>query len=337
MRGALIGAGFFARNHMQAWRDLACEGARIAGVCDLDSARAQAMAAEFGAKAFTDPASMLDALAPAFVDIATTPPSHRALVELCAPRTLLVICQKPIAETHADATAMVAACEQAGVPFLIHENFRWQRPFMRMQELLRQGAIGTPRFLHLSFRHRWDVYAGQPYLATVPRLAIMDMGVHLFDLLRLFLGEAEAITCEVQRRNPEVAGEDGFTALTRHPNGAVGVTDCSFHTLRRPEPFPQTVARLEGDGGTLELLEDYRLLIHDAQGRREEGVEPPVPAWGEKPWHVVQDSVRNFERHALQVLRGEAAPQPSGADNLRTLELCLAAYDSAEQGRRVTL
>jgi predicted dehydrogenase len=57
---------------------------------------------------------------------------------------------------------------------------------MRMQELLAGAPSARPRFLHLSFRHRWDVYAGQPYLATVPRLAIMDMGVHLFDLLRLF-------------------------------------------------------------------------------------------------------------------------------------------------------
>jgi predicted dehydrogenase len=332
-RGVLIGAGFFARNHMQAWRDLAPEGARIAGICDLDASRAQAMAEEFGAQAFTDPATMLDAIRPDFVDIATTPPSHRALVELCASRVGLVICQKPIADTLEDARAMVAACEASGAAFLIHENFRWQLPFMRMLDLL--PAIGTPRFGRFSFRHGWDVYAGQPYLATTPRLAIMDIGVHLFDLARLFMGDAVAVTCETQKRNPRVAGEDAFTALTRHVGGSVCVTDASFHTTLRPEPFPQTLAVLEADEGTLELREDYRLLIHDAQGRREEDVEPEVPAWGEKPWHVVQDSVRNFERHVLAVLRGEAAPQPSGADNLRTLALCLAAYDSAETGKRV--
>jgi predicted dehydrogenase len=47
--------------------------------------------------------------------------------------------------------------------------------------------------------------------------------------------------------------------------------------------------------------------------------------------------VRNFETHALDVLAGRAEPQPSGADNLRTLRLCLAAYESAETGRRVAL
>lgn len=337
MRGCLIGAGFFARNHMQSWRDLESEGTRIRGVCDLDSGKAQAMAAEFGAEAFTDPAAMLDAIRPDFVDIATTPPSHRALVELCAPRAGAVICQKPIADTLEDARAMVAACEASGAALVIHENFRWQRPFMRMLELLRAGALGKPRFMRLSFRHAWDVYAGQPYLATSPRLAIMDIGVHLFDLARLFMGEAAAVTCETQKRNPRVAGEDAFTALTAHAGGGVCVTDASFHTTLRPEPFPQTFATIEGDDGTMELREDYRLLVHDRHGRREEDVEPPVPAWGEKPWHVVQDSVRNFERHVLAVLRGEAPPQPSGADNLKTLALCLAAYDSADAGRRVQL
>ena len=336
-RGCLIGAGFFAHNHMQSWRDLGAEGARIAGVCDLDLSRAEAMATEFGAEAFTDPGAMIEAIGPDFVDIATTPPSHRKLVELCAPKARLVICQKPIADTLEDARAMVASCEATGAAFIIHENFRWQRPFVRMLELLRAGAIGQPRFMRLSFRHGWDVYAGQPYLATVPRLAIMDMGVHLFDLARLFMGEAVAVTCETQKRNPRVAGEDTFTALTSHAGGGVCVTEASFHTTLRPEPFPQTLATLEGDDGTLELLNNYRLLIHDRGGRREEDVEPPVPAWGGKPWHVVQDSVRNFERHVLDVLRGEAEPQPSGADNLRTLALCLAAYDSAEQGRRILL
>jgi predicted dehydrogenase len=334
-RGCLIGAGFFARNHMEAWRDLRPDGARIVGVCDRDPGRARAMAEEFGAQPFGDPGAMLEALAPDFVDIATTPPSHRALVELCAPHVRLVVCQKPIADRIEEAEAMVAACEAAGAALLVHENFRWQRGFMRMQDLVREGAIGRPRFLRLAFRHRFDVYAGQPYLATVPRLAIMDVGVHLFDLARLFLGEAEAVACETQRRNPDVAGEDAFTAVTAHAGGGVCVTDASFHTRLSPDPFPQTLATIEGDEGTLDLREGYRLVVHDRKGRREEDVEPPVPAWGAKPWHAVQDSVLNLERHALAVLRGEAEPQPSGRDNLATLRLCLAAYEAAESGRRV--
>jgi predicted dehydrogenase len=151
------------------------------------------------------------------------------------------------------------------------------------------------------------------------------------------MGEVLAVSCEMQRRNPHVSGEDAFTALTAHEGGGVAVTEVSFHSRLDPDPFPQTLAHLEGDEGTLELLANYRLRIHDAHGHREENVEPAVPLWGERPWHVVQDSVRNFERHVLDVLGGSASPQPSGEDNLRTLRLCLAAYESAETGRRVAL
>ena len=66
-------------------------------------------------------------------------------------------------------------------------------------------------------------------------------------------------------------------------------------------------------------------------GLEEFDVEPVVPIWGEKPWHGVQDSVMRFQSHILDILNGHAEPQPSGADNLKTLALALAAYDSAEK------
>jgi predicted dehydrogenase len=164
--GCLVGAGFFARNHLQAWRDLAPQGVRIAGICDIDRARAAAAAAEFGAEPFDDPERMLEALAPDLVDVATTPPSHRALVEAAAPHARVVICQKPIAEGLDDARAMVAACEGAGATLLVHENFRWQRGFRRMRELVAGGALGTPRFARFSFAMASTSTRGSP---TWPR------------------------------------------------------------------------------------------------------------------------------------------------------------------------
>jgi predicted dehydrogenase len=335
-RGALIGCGFFAQNHMCAWAGL--PEAKIAALCDTDIAKARAMAEAFGVEGvYTDAAKMLAETAPDFVDIATTPPSHRALVERAAPKARLVICQKPIADTYAEAEAMVAAAEKAGAAFLIHENFRWQKGFRRMKALIQEGAIGTPLFARLNFRHGFDVYAGQPYLATFPRLALMDIGIHLYDLARHFMGEAETLSCATQKRNPRVAGEDAFTALLTHEGGGVSVVDASFASRLSPEPFPETLAEIEGEAGTLILAQGYRLSIHDAKGRREESAEPEVPAWGAKPWHGVQESVIAFQTHALDVLAGRARPAPSGADNLRTLALALASYDAAEKGARIAM
>lgn len=327
LRGALIGCGFFARNHLHAWAGL--EDARIEAVCDLDPERARAAAERFGAEPHTDAEAML-ARGFDFVDVATQVGSHRALVELAVRHAATVICQKPFAETMEDGRAMVAAAGAAGATLMVHENFRWQRPFVAMREMVEAGRIGTPRFARLSFRHGYDNYRNQPYLMEVERFAIMDVGLHLFDLARVFMGEARDVACVTQRRNPRVRGEDAFTALSSHEGGAC-VCDVCFQSVIEPEPFPNTVAWIEGDAGTLELGADMRLRVHGSGEVL--ALEPEVPPWGGRPWHGPQDSVVRFQAHAIDVMRGRAAPQPSGADNLRTLALALAAYEAAE-GRR---
>ena len=71
------------------------------------------------------------------------------------------------------------------------------------------------------------------------------------------------------------------------------------------------------------------MTVHDPSGRKTYDVEAAVPGWGEKPWHVVEDSVVAFQRHAVAVLEGRAEPQPSGAHNVKTLAMALAAYEAA--------
>jgi predicted dehydrogenase len=331
---ALIGCGFFARNHMLAWRDLA--GARVVAVCDLDPAKAAAFAAEFGARPFTDAAAMLAEIRPDIADVATTVGSHRALVELAARHAGAVICQKPFAATLADGRAMVAACAAAGIPLFVHENFRWQRPWREIAAQVAAGVIGSPRFLRLSFRHGHDIYANQPYLAEEPDLALTDVGLHLFDMARHLMGDVQRVACETQRLNPRVAGQDAFQALLRHASGAVSTVECSFHAQLSPDPFPQTLGRIEGDRGTIELLPGHRLRLHTAGAVAEVDAEPALPLWGAKPWHLIQESVIAFQAHVLQVLAGQAAPQPSGAHNLGTLAVTLAAIEAARTGTTVS-
>lgn len=335
LRGVLIGCGFFAGNHMRAWADL--PGAGIVAVCDSDPDKAAAFARQFGAAPFTDAEAMLREVAPDFADIATPPATHRALVELAARYAGAVICQKPLAETIEDAEAMVAACNTAGIPLLVHENFRWQAPIRAMLTRLRAGEIGRPRFLRLSFRHAFDIYAVQPYLAQIPNLALIDVGPHLFDMARALMGEALGVACQAQHLNPRVTGQDAFLAQVVHADGGLSSIECSFFSHYHPERFVQSLALLEGEEGSMELLENYRLRLHRAGTVDEIDVEPPVPAWSEKPWHLVHDSVLAFQRHAVAVLAGQAEGQPTGADNLKTLALTLAAIRSAATGQTIAL
>src|ERR1700743_149634 len=125
LRGALIGCGFFARNHLNAWRDL--EGVEIVALCDADAGRLEVAGRDFGIeRRYTDAAQMLRGEKVDFVDIATTVASHRPLVELAASHRVAAICQKPFAASLEDAQAMVVACEEAGVRLMVHEHFRWQ-------------------------------------------------------------------------------------------------------------------------------------------------------------------------------------------------------------------
>lgn len=332
-RGALIGCGFFARNHMHGWAE--AEGAEIVAVCDLDTDKARGFARDFGvAGIFSDAETMMAAVEPDFVDVATTVESHRPLVELSFGHGALTICQKPFAVSYADGLAMVEAGERAGRPLVIHENFRWERAFRILRAQLDEDAIGAPHFARISFRHGYDVYANQPYLAEVADFAIMDVGLHVFDVARFLMGDVTRISCETQRLNPRVAGEDAFAALLRHEGGGVSCIDVSFWSRIAPDPFPQTLVWLEGPKGTLELTFDYRIRLHRGGRVLEFDGEPGVPAWGARPWHAVQESVVAFEAHVVEVLRGTAAPQPSGRHNLATLALAFATY-RANDGQEV--
>jgi len=81
LHGGLIGCGFFAINQLHGWAEL--DGVEIVAICDRDPARLALVGDQFGiASRYTDAAEMLAAERLDFVDIATTPPSHRPLVEL---------------------------------------------------------------------------------------------------------------------------------------------------------------------------------------------------------------------------------------------------------------
>src|SRR3546814_17409129 len=98
LRGGLIGCGFFAANQLHAWRDQA--GAEIVAICDTDPARLAATGEQFGIAArYTAAAAMLPAERLDSVDIATPPPSTRALVDPAAAQRLPVFCPTPPAAT----------------------------------------------------------------------------------------------------------------------------------------------------------------------------------------------------------------------------------------------
>lgn len=334
LRGALIGCGFFADNQLHAWREV--EGAEIVALCDRDPARLSRAATMFGAPRTHDDADALFAEGGFdFVDIATTVASHLPLVAAAARAGVHVICQKPFAATMADARAMVDACEAAGVTLMVHENFRWQSPIRAAGAALAQ--IGAPFWGRVSFRSGYDVYAGQPYLATDERFIVQDLGIHALDIARFLFGEVETLSASLRRVNPAIRGEDVATMLLKHVGGATSVVDCSYASRRETDTFPQTLLEVDGETGALRLDAGYRLSVWDGAQRADADVAPELLAWAERPWFNIQESVRAIQRHFVEALRAGRPPETSGRDNLATLALVEAAYESAATGRTIEM
>ncbi len=334
LRGALIGCGFFAVNQMHAWRDVA--GAGIVAICDRDPERLKVVGDQFGiSRRYGDAAKMFAEGGFDFVDIATTVSSHRALVEMAAAHKMPAICQKPFARTLDDAKAMVAACKAAGVPLMIHENFRWQTPIQAVRRVLDAGVIGTPFWGRLSFRSGYDVFSGQPYLAEGERFIIEDLGIHTLDIARFLLGDVTAMTARTTRVNPAIKGEDVATMLLDHESGVTSIVDVSYATKLSAEPFPETLIEIDGSEGSLRLTHGYRLEVTGPEGTEVSDVSPALLPWASRPWHNIQESVFAIQQHWADQLAKGGDTSTSGADNLRTFALVEAAYDSAASGRTI--
>ena len=335
MKGALIGCGFFAQNQLHAWRDI--DGVEIVALCDQDAGRLAQTAADFDiARTHRDAAEMFAKGGFDFVDIATTVPSHLPLVKMAAEAGVHIICQKPFAENLADARAMVAAADAAKKTLMVHENFRWQSAIRAALYVVKSGSIGDPFFGRFTFRSGYDVFSGQPYLAEGARFIIEDLGIHILDIARAFLGDADRIAATTKRINPNIKGEDVATMLLTHKGGATSVVDCSYATRRTPETFPETLLEIDGTEGTVRLDAGYQLSVTGKETHSVD-VSPPVLPWAEKPWHNIQESVLTIQQHFVDCVSKGRAPQTSGADNLQTLALVEAAYLSAAEGRTVRL
>jgi D-apiose dehydrogenase len=327
LRGGLIGCGFFSINHLHAWRDIA--GAAIGALCDRDPARLAIAGEQFGIAArYADAEEMLAKEKLDFVDIATTVGSHRALVEMAARHRVGVICQKPFAPSMHDAQAMVAACRDAGVSLMVHENFRWQSAIQAVGDVLRKGTIGEPFWGRVSFRSAFDVFSGQPYLAKSERFIIEDLGIHILDIARFLFGDVAMATARTRRVNPAIRGEDVATILLDHRSGVTSIVDCSYATKLAVEPFPETLVEIDGAAGSLRLTQGYQLVVTNAGGVHRRDLSPPLLPWASRPWHNIQESVQAIQQHWVDCLSAGHEPATSGRDNLRTLALVEAAYQS---------
>jgi predicted dehydrogenase len=338
LRFALLGAGFWASYQLAAWEE--CPGVRCVAVCDPVLDRAERLARRYSVpRASSDPEEVFAEDRLDFVDIVSDIGSHAKLVRLAADHGVPVICQKPMAPTLEECEDLVRTCRQANVPFAIHENWRWQAPLRRVRERLAAGAIGEPFRARIDMVSGFDVFANQPGLRESSRFIVADMGCHLIDLARSLFGEADRIYCQIATVRPDVRGEDTATVHLSMNGGKLGVTiNMGFPgTPLEHECFPQTLLFIEGNLGSIEVTPDFRVHLTTASGTHIEKVPPPKYAWANPDYTVVHSSMVLCQAELVAALREGRPAETSAEDNLKTMRLVFAAYESARDRRVVAV
>jgi len=334
LRGAIIGAGYFARFQAEAWRRL--EGVEIAAVADAEVGRAEAFARQWEIPAaYGSAPEMLKREGPDFVDIVTRPETHLPLTALAAVHGAHVICQKPMAPTWDECVAMVRTCEEAGVRLLIHENWRWQPWYREMRRLIDSGTVGRPLYAECVIRtgdgRGPEPYPVQPYFREMERLLVYETLVHYLDTLRYLVGEIDAVSCRTRRINPLIRGEDWADLHLWFESGAGGRIDANRISGPRTPGVAFGRVRIEGEGGSVRLTPNGRLRLapRDAQ-------EAPH-AFPTTDRGYRGDSVYATQEHLLHCLRTGEPAESEGRDYLRTAAAAFACYRSAEEGQAVVV
>ena len=336
-RVLMLGAGYFARFQLAGWQ---AAGAQVVGLCDLDAARAAALANEFGiplASTGSDAAALIDALAPDLVDVVLPPAAQAPVVRLSLRCGLPTVCQKPFGIDLADAQAMAAAASASGVPLVVHENFRFTPWFREARRLIDAGALG--RVHSLSFRLRPGDGQGprayldrQPYFQRMPQLLVRETAVHFIDSFRYLCGEVRAVTARLRRLNPVIAGEDAGILLLEFDDQRTGLFDgnrLNDHVAADPR---RTMGEmwLEGGSGVLRLDGDARLWWKPHHG--DEQPHPYATGAG-----AFGGAVTALQAHVLAHLDHGAPLENSAADYLANLRVQAAVYHSHATGQRIRM
>ncbi len=339
LRGVCVGAGYFSQFQYSAWNRI--PEVEIVAACNRSVEKVQEIARQFGISKVYEIArldEMLDTEKPDFVDVITPPETHTEIVRKAAARGIAIICQKPLAPTAEESEELVKIAREAGVRFLVHENWRWQPWYREMKRQLDAGAIGE--LYSISVRMRmgdgWpeDAYlARQPFFRDYPRLLIYETGVHFLDTFRYLGGEVESVYARLQKRNSVIKGEDAGQVVIGFKSGGTAILDASrYNEAETADPrYTFGTVRIDGSQGHIELDTEGNLTL------KKLGEEPQRIGYVHERIDFAGDCVYSLQRHFTdRMLDGEPF-ESSGEDYLKSIDLVEACYASRASGQVVPI
>jgi predicted dehydrogenase len=312
-RIGVVGSGFIARAHVQAWSHL---GAEVGIYSDVTGSRDE-LCRRFGA---TARGTLDDLLAAAtIVDVCTPTDTHHGIVLRAAAAGRQVICEKPLARHAAAAQQMADACAGAGVRLLPAQVVRFFPEYAAAQAAVAGGRIGTPAVLRFTRRGSLPVWSDWYRDERRSGGLLMDFMIHDYDIARWLAGEVRRVYARLAATG-EAGGATGLVVLT-HAGGAIS------HVHGAWVPGMGGLAtdfELSGDRGVLFSPDGAGPGTGGPGGRGQFAsgrASPFVPELAE----------------FLAAVENGSEPRVSAADGVAAVAIAEAAIESARTGRAVTL
>ncbi|MHB8575208.1 MAG: Gfo/Idh/MocA family protein [Dehalococcoidia bacterium] len=329
VRVAVIGRGLIARrSHLPAFA--AREDAAVTGVASGHLETARQVAAEFHVPhvypnweaAVADPS--IDA-----VDICTPNALHAEIAVAAARAGKHVLVEKPMAVTLAEADAMIAAARTAGVVLMVAHNLRFAPAVAELKHLLNERTIGRVLAAHSVFMHAgpeetWGATSDWFWREeTAGGGALLDLGVHMIDLLRWFVDRPVIEVCAMTARLLKPTFADDNAVVTMRFDGDVLA---SMQTSWTARPFLRHQITILGELG--HLAYDARapepLVVQLQAEPKPRRIVPLIPA---------RSPLRSPFDHFVRCILDGTEPLTGGEEGRVTLAVTLAAYEAARTGR----
>jgi predicted dehydrogenase len=337
LRGVGIGAGYFAPFQHEAWTRI--PEVEITAVSNRSETKALELASKYSIpRHYGDWKRMIETENPDFVDIITPPETHEEICAFAAERGINIICQKPLAPSLEIGRRIVEHAKDAGVRFMVHENWRWQPWYRKIKEISDAGTIGA--FTHVQFLTRmgdgWGEHPYRPrqaYFRDYPRLLVYETGVHFIDTFRFLLGEVSSVFAMLRRLNPAIRGEDAGLLLLNFKGGATALWDANRYNEVEAESPRLTFGQLRIDGtqGHLSMDKESNLRMK-LLGEPGQDIE-----YARFNRNFAGDCVYFLQRHFVDCVLNGKEFESSGDDYIKTVQVVEAAYESAATSQVVSL
>lgn len=315
----VIGAGFHATRNILPSVVLA--GVPITALATRDTARSRAALLRFGSEgtAYADADALLADPSVRDVTVIAQPEDQAALTLRAIAAGKNVFADKPLGLNPAQAQEIADAAAEADVIVMVGFMKRHAPAYVRLRELLEEGALGTPRSFELSFG-----CDSTPFCATEEEFVTLA-AIHVVDLVRSLFGEVESAVTHSNSAGAHIA----LSTTLRFASGVVGTLNLTGLPSYSSE---FEMLRVSGDAGHAVVTDVARLQLHVVA----EGDAPSWQALSESTtvFAPAESAMSGVERDLflrgfvgeIRAFRQAAAaheqPSSSAADNVRTMKLC---------------